>query len=471
VKRRKFQFANCQISTPAPVVDLMVNKLFLRRRPTASDILVDPGSGRGAFIQGVVRYCRRNSLRPPHIVGVELDFESYKSARRRFAHLPFVELMNEDYLDCRIPANFIIGNPPYVPITQLNRSYKAHKRDSYETAVSRFDLYLLFFERSLDNLKVNGRLCLITPEKFEYIRTAAPLRRMLARYSVEEIHHVDEDTFSGFVTYPVITTLEYRMHTTDQLTVVRFRDGHEGKVRLPSDGTAWNCAMYPVPPIDNAGVILADVCKRISAGVATGADDVFVLPRSQLPSNLRKFSFPTLSGRQLALGMAVDANRTDDVILIPYDSEGQLLPEKELGELQKYLRRHKKRLEQRSCLDRRKRRGIRNWYRFHESIPLRDITQPKILCKDIAAEPTFVADVSGKIVPRHSLYYLLPSENVDLAELLAFLRSRLAREWLKANCQRAANSFCRFQSQTMRLLPVPATLHSKIAPRLALADN
>ncbi len=36
------------------------------------------------------------------------------------------------------------------------------------------------------------------------------------------------------------------------------------------------------------------------------------------------------------------------------------------------------------------------------------ILRPKILCKDIGEKPQFWVDRSGQIVPRHSVYYIVP---------------------------------------------------------------
>jgi hypothetical protein len=77
-------------------------------------------------------------------------------------------------------------------------------RKRYTTAVGRFDLYLLYFERALSLLHPSGRLVFITPEKFLYVETAAPLRRLLASHGIDEIRMVDENTFPNLTTYPTI---------------------------------------------------------------------------------------------------------------------------------------------------------------------------------------------------------------------------------------------------------------------------
>jgi methylase of polypeptide subunit release factors len=443
--------ARGQVPTPSSIADFMVQKLFAKRRPSASDTLVDAGCGEGAFIDSVLAYCERRKVTPPHIIGIESDERLTRRARAKFADLAFVEIRMKDYLEGKVPADFIIGNPPYVSITELGKHEKARYRTAFKTAVQRFDLYLLFFEKSIENLKPEGRLCFITPEKFEYVHTAAPLRDLLTELTVEELYHVDEETFPGLVTYPTITLVEKRAMKLEETTVVRDRDGRIRLVRLPRDGSAWSSIIHGENQVPTSGLTLEDVCVRISAGVATGADSVFVLPKKKVPKILRKWTRPTVSGTQLNLTRDTPRVETRDVFLVPYDDQGVLLPESKLGRLRDYLARNKSKLEKRTCVT----RGKRKWYAYHENLPLQEINRPKILCKDITREPMFWMDSSGDIIPRHSVYYIVPKSNVRLSILLQYLNSEEASSWMRLHCQHAANGFLRLQSEIIRHLPLP----------------
>jgi adenine-specific DNA-methyltransferase len=80
-----------------------------------------------------------------------------------------------------------------------------------------------------------------------------------------------------------------------------------------------------------------------------------------------------------------------------------------------------------------------------------------------------VIDRKGDIDQRHSTYYLVPLDAVDLDELAGHLNSSTSREWLRAHCQRAANGFLRLQSQVLKRLPVPASLVPPQLPEEQLA--
>jgi adenine-specific DNA-methyltransferase len=442
------------VPTPPHLVDVMVDKLFRKRRPSASDVLLDPGCGTGGFIHGVLRWCERNSAEVPGIVGIESNPALLEEAQSTLARVSQVSLRLTDFLQ---PSgdryDFIIGNPPYVPITGLSPEERERYKQHYYTARGRFDLYLLFFEQALRLLQSNGRLVFVTPEKFLYVQTADALRRQLASFAVEEIELIDESVFGELVTYPAITTVDGVRGVNE--TRVTLRGAEAKSLTLNPSGVSW------LPQIrgDNVthfGPTLSDACLRISCGVATGADGVYVVDSAHLPVSLRGYALPTISGRQLTR----DRIRTKQSMLMPYTLTGKLLPESELGALGDYLREptRRERLMRRTCVAR------KPWYAFHENPPLSDILQPKILCKDIGERPWFVIDEDGDVVPRHSVYYLIPGEPGHIQDLCAYLNSTKASEWLMANCQRAANGFVRLQSHILKCLPVP---DEYVLPRIA----
>ena len=437
------------VPTPDLVVDLMVDKLFRGRIVTPATRVLDAGCGPGAFIDGIVRWANRNGCQLPRVVGIELDPRHVEVARARFAGFPSIEIWNSDFLVERMVGfDLVIGNPPYVPITSLAPMEREVYRAEFHSAKGRFDLYLLFFEQALRSLRGGGRLVFITPEKFTYVETARPLRGLLRQHWVKELHFLDESTFVGLVTYPLVSTVEAT--PTQGPTTVVARDGVNRAVELPLTGASWQPGIRGESH-SASDFTLAAVAARISCGVATGADGVFVLRKEELPSDLRGFAYPTVSGKGLSEQSIKAATHR---MLVPYRRNGTLLSEAELGALGRYLRTEGRRkvLAGRTCASR------KPWYSFHETPQLRWMLGPKILCKDISAGAKFFADRSGTIVPRHSVYYIVPRIGVDLDELLKYLNSEESQAWLSTHCQRAANGYLRLQSTILKRLPVPRSL-------------
>jgi hypothetical protein len=473
--------------TPPALAEEMARQLFEDNSPTEYQRVLYPGCGAKApFASAVERICKEEGWPLPEGLAIENDPELFRQAESLgLGHVSFQAL---DFLGSEIEEigeevrfDHILGNPPYIPIEGLSEEEKARYRSHFRAAEGRFDLYLLFFERALTLLAPGGRLTFVTPEKWEYVQTARPLRDIATSgdFQVEEIHHVDEDAFPELITFPSVTTIR-RNGEGDSLkrsaengkrggeaqaseTTVRLRDGTVHRADLPTGGESWAAAIRGKDLSGmETGLTLGDVAVRVSPGMATGADAVFVFDREEVPDGLTpKWTYPTVSGEELTTGGATDPK---SVFVCPYRKDGTLPPETDLGAFGEWASQHRERLEDRSCV----RKHGKQWYAWHETPPMEDLLRQKIVFKDIAKEPKFWAEPTGEIVPRHTVYYVVPEAEVSLEKLLDYLNSPLAKEWMVANCQRAANGFLRLQSRVLKKLPVPPKVATEQQEALAL---
>jgi hypothetical protein len=290
----------------------------------------------------------------------------------------------------------------------------------------------------------------ITPEKYLSVKSASQLRIILSGYSINEIDLVHEQSFGNLVTYPAITTISHKK--SDAPTVIIFRDSQKKSVQLPRDGTSAFPALFGKTKKKAGYCTLGDLCLRVSCGVATGADAVYVHKKNKIASNLKKYAFPTITGRDLSFNSS--KVQSDLEMIVPYESNGKLIPENQLGALEAFLLMPENltRLLKRTCA------AKKPWYAFHENPPLIQILQRKILCKDITDTPFFRIDYSGEIVPGHSVYYIIPKNPEHLEPLHEYLNSHEVRLWLESNCQHAANGFLRLQSTILKQIPVPFSI-------------
>ncbi|MGD0079724.1 MAG: TaqI-like C-terminal specificity domain-containing protein [Methanoregula sp.] len=437
------------VPTPPSVVDLMVAKLFEKTPPEPDDTLLDPGCGRGAFIEGIIRWCDKNNRELPRITGIDSDPRHIAVAYEKYSGLPSIQILHEDFL-LRAPErkfNFIIANPPYVPITGLTEPEKKEYRTRFRSATGRFDLYFLFFEQALHCLEKNGRLVFITPEKYLSVKSASQLRILFSGYCINEIDLIHEQSFGNLITYPAVTTITHKKSYVP--TTIIFRDGRTKAVQIPEDGTSAFPAIYGKTGKKAGYCTLGDLCLRVSCGVATGADAVYVRKKKEIPAELKQYALPTITGRDLSFNSS--KIQSDLEMITPYELSGKLIPENQLGALKNFLLipENRTRLLKRTCT------AKKPWYAFHENPPLAQILQRKILCKDITEKPFFKIDYSGELVPGHSVYYIIPKNPDHLETLHEYLNSREVRLWLESNCQRAANGFLRLQSTILKQIPIP----------------
>jgi hypothetical protein len=187
--------------------------------------------------------------------------------------------------------------------------------------------------------------------------------------------------------------------------------------------------------------------------LATGRDSLFVQSKDKVPEQLVEegWTYRTTSGKQLTVN---DGPNSTDVIICPYDKHGNLVDENELGALGDWAEIHRSELESRSCVKKGK-----AWYSWHENPPMEDMYGvQKILAKDVCDPPKFFAERSGEVIPRHSVYYIIPENPDTLDALLEYLNSPKARAWLEANAQKAHNDYYRMQSKLLDKLPIPAEI-------------
>lgn len=443
------------VPTPDDLCEKVVLQLFREDPPLSEDRILYPGAGDGPFAAAVERVCEAHEeWDVPAGYAVETNPDHLERARDRgLTHVEFYErdFLAPDMLD-EGRFEYIVGNPPYVPIEGLSEEEKKRYRAEFTTAVGRFDLYLLFFERALELLASGGRLSFVTPEKFEYVDTATSLRRLLtaADVRVEVIEHVAEDSFTGFITFPCITTV--RRVENDQVpreTSVTLRDGSTHTTVLPADGDSWasNVRGADLEGMET-GATLGDITERISPGLATGADKVFVLDADSVPDEIDdEWVYPTVSGKQLR---EFDGPYTDSVFVCPYRQDGALADEDELGGFLSWLEKRRERLEDRSCVE-----NGKAWYAWHENPPMRDLLRPKVVWRDIDKNPSFWPEQRGDVVPKHSVYYTVPKDGVTINDLVEYLNSPEVRMWIEAHAQKAHNGYYRLQSRVLENLPVP----------------
>jgi type I restriction-modification system DNA methylase subunit len=110
--------------------------------------------------------------------------------------------------------DIVLANPPYVSALEFASKYSDELRErlnrGYVTARGSYDLYVLFYERSLQLLKKSGMLVFINPNKFLSARYAVALREFMlksaALMSVTDISGIE--IFRKTSVYPVIVMLK-----------------------------------------------------------------------------------------------------------------------------------------------------------------------------------------------------------------------------------------------------------------------
>lgn len=124
------------------------------------------------------------------LYGIELDKELYEhtlmtlkeESQRKFnLFLTLPNLVQGDALDYNLKTDFdyIIGNPPYVRIHNIEPAYRDKLKQHFIYTLGTSDLYVIFFEKSLQLLNPQGELIFITPNSWIKNVSQSSLREQL----------------------------------------------------------------------------------------------------------------------------------------------------------------------------------------------------------------------------------------------------------------------------------------------------
>lgn len=426
--------------------ELAVASLF--DEPPAEDDQILYIGNTEPLIEAVEQHCTEHQQPQPSGIAVELYEDRLADLRDKFEGFD-IQFLHLDFLTANLGEfEFILGHPPSIRADQLAGKIDVEAyRDSFRAAKRMFDLASLHLEHALEHLTKNGRVTMVLPGTFATNESARPLRQMLAaEYHVEEL---DEFTARSLISQLLVTVVNEEPGETRTPA---------GTFTLSAQGDSWSQAIEGVEAPVDSDTELQDICRRVGAGVATGADDVFVVADDEeiLEQIDEEWVYPAIGGKHLA---AYDEVRSDLRIICPYTREGRLATESELGTtFLQWAELHRDKLENRTGIDPQR----EPWYAWVQKPHLDDLLRPKILTRDFADEVEFWLDDSGEYIPRRSVYYVVPEGHVNVTALLEYLNRPEVGEWLEAASSGTGERGHRIKTRDLRELPVPASFAADV---------
>ena len=199
----------------------------------------------------------------------------------------------------------VIGNPPYIRIQTMKEwapiEVEEYKLRYHAASKGNYDIYVVFVERGLQLLNLNGRLGYILPHKFFNAQYGAPLRGLIAagQHLSDIVHFGHQQIFTGATTYTCLLFLSKAGQSIFSFVKIE-------------NTSAWSASdIVPIFELD-AG----QVTSREWTFVGGGAADTF----QRLASAFRKLG----DVADIFVGLQTSA---DDVFIMRYQGmvdEGQL---------------------------------------------------------------------------------------------------------------------------------------------------
>ncbi len=391
---------NGQIFTPDYLVKDILNFAGYSGDAVLHKHVIDNSCGTGAFLVQVVgRYCEaalscglgHKELRydlEKYVHGIELDGEAHKETLKNLAatakHFGLAEvdwdIRHADTLtvsDYDGKMDFVVGNPPYVRVHNLNDSYNKVKTFTFADS-GMTDLYLVFYELGLRMLKSEGRLCYITPSSWLASLAGQSLRNYI-KSKGNLLALIDLEHFQPFeaTAYTMIALFQNGVKNTDfgyyKYNNTTYSPEFVSRLSFSEIDILGNFYLANSELLARLRTIKTNpVPKRVCVknGFATLADKIFIgnVPETEITIPIIKASTGKWSRG-----------------LFPYRQDGTPIPEQQLFKnhtIRDYFQRHKDELTK-------GRSEMSGWFYYGRTQALRDV------CKNKYAINSIIKDVDS----------------------------------------------------------------------------
>lgn len=367
-------------------------------------------------------------------------------------------------------ARWVVGNPPYIRASKIDRSNRACYKDALSTMTMGTDLYVGFFEKGLRLLEEEGALCYICSDRWLQNRYGAKLRCFMAD-DFELVSHVrlhDVDAFVDEVAaYPAISLIRRGAGRC-----IRYADGLDSAQIKSEALLSWlrggecQCnlgACSEVPSIKGSDPValtsadtlemLSEISRRypsiedagvsLGIGVASGCDEVYITEDPNVVEEDRLL--PLFYMKDWRSGK----KNINKWLVNPWGSDGSLVSLADYPRMGHYFRNNEDKLK--------KRRVARDnpdaWYRTLDKPKFELFGQEMLLFPDMAAKADPVYS-DGSKYPHHNCYWVISTE-WDVKALGGLLMSDIVASYVDAYGVKMRGKTLRFQAQYLRLVHIP----------------
>jgi hypothetical protein len=339
---------------------------------------------------------------------------------------------NREFPDAIKSGGFdcVIGNPPYIRMEEF-KELKSYFKTTFSTHSDRADIFYYFVEKSISQLKNNGKLGFILSNTFVRSRAGQSLRSFLLNHSCFEkfVDFGDFTPFSGATVYPIIvitTKLSQKSNSVDLILQDCEPNSKALTEQFPIIATIDQQALTENAWIFDPGSYrnlrlklfsnfpsLIEIFGEVGMGIKTGFNDAFLISNEEreiiLKSNkdAAEIIKPYVGGKDL------------DHYYLKWD-ESWIIYTPHGVDLNRYpkIKEHLEKFK----IELGKRATKQAWYELQQPQEkyAASFDKPKIVFPDISRYPKFCLDTKG-VFFSNTVYFL----NSDSKYLLGLLNSKL----------------------------------------------
>ena len=445
---------NGVVFTPEWVADFMIDEVLNKQKINGNEKILDAGCGEGVFTIIATQKFSKLSGKPinkvveENIYFADISKEYIEKTKQNLQKLSKDKITKynaiiDDFCfhDFGEKFDFIIGNPPYVRIQNLN-GRKEQLQKNYVTASSgSIDLYFCFFEQALKLLNETGKITFITPNSHFYSAAGKNLRDLLLFHLTKIINFDHFQVFKNATAYTAITFLQ-KENSTDFQYAENFKSNFkniEYKKILTKYMKQERWEFFDEKYLDkivklNKKYSTLQEIANIHYGIATLKDDIYIFSPDK--SDEKYFYFNNFKIEKCVCVPIIKAStfkgeNQNLFMIFPYKNE-KIIPknifQKNYPEVYKYFLRH------RSILEMRDKGGGKNYeefYAFGRNQGLKTSFGKKIITSTMNIVPHFYV-IEEEKTSFYAGYCIKPKNNINLYELCEALNSELMEEHIKS---------------------------------------
>lgn len=443
-----------QFFTPQNIVELMLDHIGYYGEKILFKKICDNSAGDGAFLTEIVKRIIKEAknknisniedILNKNVFGVELDEKTYQKLISRLNQIVIDEgldknkvnwnnIKNDNALKINIKVDLIIGNPPYVRKRNLI-DQKEIQKHSFSNQ-SNGDLYLSFFEKSLESLTEKGEMLYLTPSSWFSSKSAEKMREYFYKNNlIEGVIDFEHQQIFNATTYVAITHLK-KGKNNEETNCYKYKEKQFKKLDnhyfKNIQGKYFLVAADDIEFLTD--ILLTNVSgKLVKNGFATLADNIFFQKHFNFESKYIIDAIKSSTGDSYKAIFPYKIKNNTTVERIEY---------KELDEkLRGYLEQNKNTLLKRSLQQNTK------WYEYGRNQAINDLCKNKISLNTLTKNGDLKITEANNLGVFSGLYILCENENTK-KQIINNLRSNHFFRYIKLLRKYKSGGYYSFSSQ------------------------
>src|SRR3989338_6746992 len=364
---------NGVVFTPEWVADFMIEEVLNSQKISGNEKILDAGCGEGVLVtiaaQKFSKLTGKNieKVIEQNIYFADISAEYIEKTKQNLQKLLKNEIKNynaitDDFCfhNFNKKFDFVIGNPPYVRIQNLN-GRKEQLQKNYITASSgSIDLYFCFFEQALKLLNKNGKIAFITPNSYFHSAAGKNLRNLMLPHLTKIVNFDHFQVFKDVTAYTAITFLQ-KENSSNFLYAENFKSDFKNleykKIstqHIKSERWEFFDEKYldKIIKLNKKYSALQDVAN-IHYGIATLKDDIYIFSPEKSDKNYFYFNDFKIEKKACVPIIKASTYKGENqnlFLIFPYKNE-KLIPknifQKDYPETYEYFLHHSDILEMR----------------------------------------------------------------------------------------------------------------------------